>query len=62
MVKLNLPPSGAPVADDKPKEKKQAPRHWTSKFYCATEEGDVIYSDWTIPEKASEEKGMIIND
>ncbi len=28
---------------------------WTSKFYCATEEGDLVYADWT-SEKVSEEK------
>ena len=33
-------------------------KNWTSKFYCATEEGDLIYSDW-IAEKATEEKGFI---
>ena len=28
-----------------------------SKFYCATEEGDLVYADW-INEKSSEEKGI----
>ncbi|KAI8930261.1 WD40-repeat-containing domain protein [Entophlyctis helioformis] len=40
------------------KEKEKAPpaqKPWTSKFYCATEEGDLIYSDW-IAEKTTEEK------
>ena len=30
-----------------------------TKFYCATEEGDLLYSDW-YQEKSSEEKGMSI--
>jgi WD40 repeat protein len=37
------------------KSKNQA-KAWTSKFYCATEEGDLVYADW-ISEKVSEEKG-----
>ncbi|KAJ3123538.1 WD repeat-containing protein 63 [Nowakowskiella sp. JEL0407] len=30
-------------------------RHFTSKFFCSTEEGDLTYNDW-ISEKTSEEK------
>jgi hypothetical protein len=44
-------------ADDNKPIKKQTQKVWTSKFYCATEEGDIIYSDWIAPEKATEEKG-----
>lgn len=31
-------------------------KHSQSKFYCATEEGDLIYADW-INEKTGEDKG-----
>ena len=35
--------------------KKSITKSWTSKFYCATEEGDLVYADWA-SEKVSEEK------
>ncbi|KAK6099299.1 hypothetical protein MT418_000733 [Batrachochytrium dendrobatidis] len=44
-----------PPSAGKEKEKAASQKLWTSKFYCVTEEGDVIYSDW-IAEKATEEK------
>lgn len=30
-----------------------------SKFFCATEEGELVYADW-FTEKTGEEKGMYI--
>ena len=38
------------------KERIALTKNWSSKFYCATEEGDLIYADW-ISEKVSDEKG-----
>lgn len=32
-----------------------AAKNWSSKFYCTTEEGDLIYADW-IAEKANDDK------
>lgn len=62
-VKPSTPSQGnqdkQPEAEEVKKEKKkQQNKSWTSKFYCATEEGDVIYSDWLQSENAkpSEEK------
>jgi dynein intermediate chain 3, axonemal len=48
------------TSEDKAKEKTVSLKQWTSKFYCATEEGDVIYSDWISAEKSGEDKGSIM--
>ncbi len=46
----------APVEGEAVKPK-QTVKNWTSKFYCSTEEGDLVYADWR-SEKVSEEKGI----
>lgn len=38
-----------------PAKPKASVKAWSSKFYCATEEGDVVYADW-ISEKVTDEK------
>jgi hypothetical protein len=45
----------APEGAEKPL-KKEVPKPLSSKFYCATEEGDIIYADWVLPEKMSDDK------
>lgn len=45
----------APDGAEKPL-KKDLPKQFSSKFYCATEEGDIIYADWVLPEKTTEDK------
>lgn len=35
---------------------KKSPKQWSSKFFCATDEGDVIYSDWFAEVKADDKE------
>lgn len=51
--------SSAEGATNPDAHKKAAVKSWTSKFYCATEEGDLVYADW-IAEKVTEEKASRI--
>ncbi|KAH6566127.1 hypothetical protein BASA62_006883 [Batrachochytrium salamandrivorans] len=54
-ISLRDPPSSADREREKDKSKTPPLKNWTSKFYCATEEGDLVYADW-IAEKTTEEK------
>ncbi|KAH6594814.1 hypothetical protein BASA50_006288 [Batrachochytrium salamandrivorans] len=54
-IPLRDPPSSADREREKDKSKTPPLKNWTSKFYCATEEGDLVYADW-IAEKTTEEK------
>ncbi|KAJ3000575.1 WD repeat-containing protein 63 [Globomyces sp. JEL0801] len=51
----DVKPSSPSDSTDPNEKKKVTSKPWSSKFYCATEEGDLIYADWT-SEKVSEEK------
>ncbi|KAJ3305744.1 WD repeat-containing protein 63 [Kappamyces sp. JEL0829] len=46
-------PANPPADGEAPKRPNI--KNWTSKFYCSTEEGDLVYADW-IAEKVTEEK------
>lgn len=50
-------PSQSSTGSDKSSTVDKGNRHSQSKFYCATEEGDLIYADW-INEKTGEDKGL----
>ncbi|KAJ3272283.1 WD repeat-containing protein 63 [Terramyces sp. JEL0728] len=52
-TKASSPPDAAANPEAKPA--KSLIKSLTTKFYCATEEGDLIYADWTT-EKVSDEK------
>ena len=54
-AKASKPAAPANAEGEAPKSK-QIAKPWSSKFYAATEEGDIIHIDW-IAEKVTEEKG-----
>ncbi|KAI8906691.1 WD40-repeat-containing domain protein [Gorgonomyces haynaldii] len=40
-------------------ERKEKAKQWTSKFYCSTEEGDLIYADWMVEQKGDEKQSRV---